>query len=186
MDTKPDNASSLRAAVAPAALRAALVPQRPVFGNPWDSEVDMFACVLAVSVVDPLLLWCGGKLMGAIFGFSSRWPVGLFMIAALVGAAGFMTIVGRERTSLTVDVLAIAAWLLLGFVVAPVLGLAFSTVAAIILYAIVLLANFAYVLRFGRWETAFLRTVSWPVIWSLLALFFAFCAHQLILYQRIG
>ncbi len=143
----------------------------------------MFACVVAVSLVDPLLLWCGGKLMGAIFGFSSRWPLGLFMIAALVGGAGFMTIVGRERTSLAVDVLAVTAWLLLGLVVAPVLGLAFSTVAAIVLYAIVLVAIFVYVLRFGRWETAFLRTISWPVIWSLLALFFAFCAYELILYQ---
>jgi hypothetical protein len=39
-----------------------------------------------------------------------------------------------------------------------------------------------YVLRFGRWETAFLRTVSWPMTWSLLALFFAFSAHRLVLY----
>ena len=142
----------------------------------------MFACVVAVSLVDPLLLWCGGKLMGAIFGFSSRWPLGLFMAAALVGAAGFMTIVGRERTSLAVDVLAISAWLLLGLVIAPILGLAFSTTAAVVLYAIVLVAIFVYVLRVGRWETAFLHTISWPVIWSLLALFYAFCAYKLILY----
>ena len=159
------------------------MPHRPVFANPWDSEADMFACVVAVSFVDPLLLWCGGKLMGAIFGFSSHWPLGLFMAAALVGAAGFMTIVGRERTSLAVDVLAIAAWLVLGLIVAPVLGLAFSTAAAIVLYTILLVAIFVYVLRFGRWETAFLHTISWPVIWSLLALFFAFCAYELVLYQ---
>jgi hypothetical protein len=38
-----------------------------------------------------------------------------------------------------------------------------------------------YVLRFSRWKTAFLRSVSWPITWSLLALFFAFAAHQLIL-----
>ena len=183
VNMRSDNASSLRAAVQPAALRAALVPHRPVFGNPWDSEVDMFACCLAVSLVDPLLLWCGGELMGSIFGFSSRWPLGLFMAAALVGAAGFMTIVGRERTSLAVDVLVITGWLLLGLVVAPVLGLAFSTAVAIIAYAIVLLAILVYVLRFGRWETAFLRTLSWPVTWSLLALFFAFCAYRLVLYQ---
>ena len=124
MATESENTSSLRAALQGPALRAALVPERPVFGNPWDSEVDMFACYLAVSVIDPLLLWCGGKLMGAIFGFGSHWPVGLFMVAALVGAAGFMTIVGRERTRLSVDVLAIAAWVVLGLVVAPVLGLA--------------------------------------------------------------
>jgi hypothetical protein len=142
----------------------------------------MFACYVAVSFVDPLLLWVGGKLMGSIFNFSSRWPLGLFMVAALVGAAGFMTIVGRERTRLAVDFLAITAWILLGLVVAPVLGLALSTIPALICYAILLLATFVYVLRFGRWQTAFFRTVSWPVTWSLLALLFAYCAHRLILY----
>jgi hypothetical protein len=176
------NTTSLRAALAPSALREALMPRRPVFGNPWDSTEDMFACYVAVSFVDPLLLWVGGKLMGSIFSFSSRWPLGLFMVAALVGAAGFMTIVGRERTRLSVDVLAIAAWILLGLVVAPVLGLALSTIPALICYAILLLATFVYVLRFGRWDTAFFRTVSWPMTWSLLALFFAYCAHRLILY----
>jgi hypothetical protein len=120
----PENTSSVRAALQPSALRAALTLRRPVFGNPWDSEVDMFACYAAVSVIDPLLLWCGGELMSSIFGFGSRWPLGVFLAAALVGAAGFMTIVGRERTSLSVDVLAITAWVLLGVVVAPVLGLA--------------------------------------------------------------
>lgn len=143
----------------------------------------MFACCVAVSFIDPLLLWCGGELTSAIFGFSSRWPLGIFMAAALVGAAGFITIVGRERTSLSVDALAIAAWVLLGLVVAPVLGLALPTGAAIGSYAVLLLAILVYVLRFGRWQTAFLRTLSWPVTWSLLALFFAFSAHRLILYQ---
>jgi hypothetical protein len=180
--SEPQNTSSVRAALDPAALRAALIPRRPVFGNPWDSTIDMFACYVAVSVVIPLLLWAGGRLMGAIFGFSSHWSLGLFMAAALVGAAGFMTIVGRERTSLSVDELAITAWLLLGFVVAPILGLAFSTAVAIISYAIVLLGIFVYVLRFGRWETAFLQTVSWPVTWSLLAVFFAFSAYRLVLF----
>jgi hypothetical protein len=99
-----------------------------------------------------------------------------------VGAAGFMTIVGRERTSLSVDELAITAWFLLGLVVAPILGLAFSTAVAIIAYAIVLLGIFVYVTRFGHWETAFLSTVSWPLTWSLLALFFAFSAYRLILF----
>jgi len=154
-----------------------------VFGNPWNSEIDMFACYLAVSIVDPLLLWCGGKLMGSIFGFSSHWPLGLFMAASLVGAAGFMTIVGRQRTSISVDVLAITAWLLLGLVAAPILGLAPPTGAAIACYAVLLLAIFIYVLRFGRWQTAFLRTVSWPLTWSLLAVFFAFSAHRLVLYS---
>ena len=45
-----------------------------------------------------------------------------------------------------------------------------------------LAAIFVYVLRFGHFEMAFLRTLSWPITWSLLALFFAFAAHQLILY----
>jgi hypothetical protein len=142
----------------------------------------MFACYVAVSFIDPLLLWCGAKLTSSIFGFGSRWPLGLYMAAALVGAAGFMTIVGRERTRLSVDVLAITAWLLLGLVVAPVLGLAFSTGAAIASYGVLLLAILVYVVRFGRWETAFLRTVTWPVTWSLLAVFFAFSAHRLILF----
>ena len=122
MQTEPDSSGSLRGALTPSALRAALVPQRPVFANPWDSEIDMFACYFAVSLIDPFLLWLGGKVMGAIFGFDSHWPLGLFMIAALVGAAGFMTVVGRRRSRLSVDVLAIAAWIVLGLIVAPVLG----------------------------------------------------------------
>jgi hypothetical protein len=174
--------SPLRAALEPSALRAALVPRRPVFGNPWGSELEMFFCFLAVSVIDPLLLWCGGELMSSIFGFGSHWRLGVFMAAALVGAAGFITIEGRERTNLSVDVLAISAWLLLGLVIAPVLGLALPTAAAIACYAVLLLAVLIYVLRFGRWETAFVRTLSWPVTWSLLALFFALSAHRLLLY----
>jgi hypothetical protein len=158
------------------------VPRRPVFGNPWDSPNDMFACYVAVAVLSPLLLWGGGALMGAIFGFSSHWPLGVFMVAALVGAAGFMTIVGRERTSFTVDLLAISAWLLLGVVIAPVLGLAPPDSVAIILYAVLLVGIFGFVLRFGRWQTAFLRTASWPIVWSLLALFFAWTAYRTIIY----
>ena len=105
------------------------------------------------------------------------------MLAALVGAAGFMTIVGRERTRLSVDVLAIAAWVALGLIVAPILGLAFSTIVAIICYAILLAVTFGYVIRVGRWQTAFVRTLSWPVTWSLVAIFFAFIAYHLILFQ---
>jgi hypothetical protein len=183
VSTEQDNPTTFRAALEPSALRAALVPRRPVFANPWDSEADMFACVVAVSFLDPLLLWCGGELMSAIFGFSSHWPMGVFIVAALVGAAGFITIVGRQRTSLSVDILAIAAWLVLGLVVAPIIGLALPAGVAIACYAVLLIAIFVYVLRFGHWETAFLSTVSWPVTWSLLAVFFAYSAHTLILYQ---
>jgi hypothetical protein len=183
LDAMAQEKPSFRAALEPTALREALVPRRPVFGNPWDSEVDMFACCVAVTLVDPLLLWCGGKLMGAIFNFSSRWDLGIFMAAALVGAAGFITIVGRERTRLAVDVLAITAWVLLGLVVAPVIGLALPDGVAIACYAVLLLAIFIYVLRFGRWETAFLRTVSWPLTWSAMAVFFAYAAYRLVLYQ---
>jgi hypothetical protein len=178
----PENTSSVRAALEPSALRAALVPRRPVFGNPWDSEGDMFACYAAVSVIDPLLLWAGGELTSAIFGFDSRWPLGVFLAAALVGASGFITITGRKRTSLSVDVLAITAWLVLGVVVAPVIGLALPSWAAIVSYGVLLLVILMYVLRFGHWETAFLRTVSWPVTWSLLALVFALSAHQLVFF----
>jgi hypothetical protein len=182
LEMGPENPSSVREALQPSALRAALIPRRPVFRNPWDSEGDMFACYAAVSVIDPVLLWGGGELMSSIFGFDSRWPLGVFLAAALVGAAGFVTIAGRERTSLSVDVLAITAWLVLGVVVAPVLGLALPSGAAIASYGVLLLVILLYVLRFGRWETAFLHSVSWPVTWSLLALFFALCAHQLIFY----
>jgi hypothetical protein len=183
MATEPDNTTSLRAALQRSALREALIPERPVFGNPWDSTPDMFACYMVVSFIDPLLLWCGGKLMSAIFGFGSHWHLGVFIVAALVGTAGFITIVGRERTRLSVDFLTITAWVLLGLVVAPILGLAISAVAAIICYAVMLAGIFVYVLRFGRWQTAFVRTVSWPLTWSLLAAFFAFSAYRLILFQ---
>jgi hypothetical protein len=180
---QPDKRGGLRAALEPSALREALVPRRPVFGNPWDSGADMFACCVAVAVMDPLLLFCGGKLMGTIFGFSSHWHLGVFMVAALVGAAGFITIVGRERTSLSVDLLAIAAWLVLGLIIAPVIGLAPPIAVALVLYGAVLLAILVFVLRFGRWQTEFLRTVSWPLTWSALALFFAYCAYRLLIYQ---
>lgn len=181
-----EKASSVRGALSPSALKAALVPGRLVFGNPWDSPNDMAACFVAVTVFDPFLLWFGGELMSSIFGFGARWHLGVFMAAALVGAAGFMTIVGRERTGLTVDLLAISAWLILGLVVAPVLGLALSPAVAIVCYAVVLLGNLVYVVGFGHWETAFLRPVSWPATWSLLALAFAYLAYRLILYQTIG
>jgi hypothetical protein len=105
------------------------------------------------------------------------------MAAALVGAAGFMTIVGRERTSLSVDVLAIGAWLVLGLIIAPILGLDLPVGAAIACYAVLLLATLGYVLFVGRFAIAFLRTLSWPITWTLLALFFAFIAHRLILFQ---
>jgi hypothetical protein len=177
-----ENTSSLRQALHPTALKAALRLDRPVFANPWDSSVDIFACYVAVSVIEPFLLWGGGALMSSIFGFGSHWPLGIFMAAALVGASGFMTIVGRQRTSLSVDVLTITGWLLLGLVVAPIIGLGLSVVPALICYALLLLATFLYVISFGRWERAFIRTLSWPVTWSLLAVFFAWCAHELILY----
>jgi hypothetical protein len=178
----PQDDSPLRAALAPTALKEALVPHRPVFADPWDSPVDMFACYLAVSVIGPLLLWGGGALMSLIFGFGSHWRLGIYIAAALVGAAGFMTIVGRERTSLSVDILAITAWLVLGLVVAPVLGLAPGTAAAIACYAALLLVIFLYVRGIGQWRTAFVRTVSWPLTWSLVAVGFAFAAYELLLY----
>jgi hypothetical protein len=183
MDAEQQHSRTLREALTPAALRAAIVPQRPVFANPWDSEADMFAAIVAIAFVDPFLLDLGGKLMGSIFGLNSHCHLGVFMVAALVGAAGFMTIVGRERTNLAVDILTITGWVFLGLVVAPILGLALSIVPALICYGVLLLGVFAYVLRFGRWQTSFLRPISWPTTWSVLALFFAFSAYRLILYQ---
>ncbi|HTU88119.1 MAG TPA: hypothetical protein VMF57_21240 [Solirubrobacteraceae bacterium] len=183
MATDPTQPSPFRQALAPAALRDAMVLRRPVFANPWDSTEGMFLCFFAVSVFDPLLLWLGGVITGAIFGFSSHWRIGVFMVAALVGAAGFMTIVGRQRTRLSVDFLAIAAWIVLGLIVAPIIGLAPPTGVAIALYAVVLVGILGFVLFAGHFQTAFLRTVSWPITWTILALFFAWAAHRLILYQ---
>lgn len=180
---KPQNTGSLRGALQPAALRAALKPRRPIFRDPWDSPIDMFVSYLAVSVIGPLLLFCGGQAMSLVFGLDSRWPLGLFMAAGLVGAAGFITIVGRERTNLSVDLLAIAAWLLLGLVVAPLVALALPSWAALVSYGIVLLGILLFVRRFGRWESDFRRTLSWPVTWALLGLLFAYSAHQLIFYS---
>ena len=177
---EPQKASSLRAALQPTALRAALKPSRPVFGDPWDSSVDMLFSYLAVSVIGPLLLFCGGELTSLVFGFDSRWPLGLFMAGCLVGAAGFITIVGRERTSLSVDVLAIAAWLFLGLVVAPLVGLALPREAAFASYGVLLLVILSVVRLFGQWETDFRHNLSWPVTWSLLALLFAYSSHRLI------
>lgn len=178
-----EDTTSLRDALRPGALRSALAPQRPVFADPWDSTPDIFACYLAVSLADPFLLWCGGKLMGSIFGFSARWHLGVFMFAAVVGAAGFMTIVGRQRANLSVDFIAVTGWILLGLVLAPVLGLGLSIVAAIICYAVLLIGNFIFVLSFGRWQRAFIQTVTWPTMWSLLALLFALMAYRMIFFQ---
>jgi hypothetical protein len=181
--TEEADRTSLRAALEPSALRAALVPRRPVFGNPWDSTEDMFACCVAVTFVEPLLLWAGGALMSSIFDFKSRWPLGVYIAAVVVGAAAFITIVGRERTRLSVDVLAISAWLLLGLVVAPIIGLGLTPWAAIVIYAVLLGAIFIYVVFLGRWETPFLHTVNWPITWTLMAALFAYLAHRLLLYQ---
>jgi hypothetical protein len=79
-------------------------------------------------------------------------------------------------------VLMITAWLILGLLVAPTLGLAPSNGVAIAAYAVLLVGIFVYVLGFGHWETSFLRTLTWPMTWSLLSLLFAFCAYKLILY----
>ncbi len=54
---------------------------------------------------------------------------------------------------------------------------------AVIIYAVMLAAIFGYVLLLGRWEKAFIRTLTWPVTWSLLAIAFAFTAYRLILFQ---
>jgi hypothetical protein len=66
-------------------------------------------------------------------------------------------------------------------VVAPILGLALPAGAAVAVYAVLLLGILGYVVGFGRWRVAFLRSVSWPVTWSLLALLFAFSAQRLLI-----
>jgi hypothetical protein len=143
----------------------------------------MFAVYFAITTIEPILLWAGGKAMGSLFGFSSHWALGVFIAASVVGAGGFMTIVGRERSRLAVDVLTITAWLVLGLVVAPVIGLAPPLAVSIALYAVILAGIFVYVTLFGQWRTGFIRTLSWPVTWSLLAAFFAYSVYRLIIYQ---
>jgi hypothetical protein len=172
----------LRAALQPAALRAAMRPSRPVFRNPWDSPIDIFSSYVVVSIVDPLLLFAGGELTSAIFGFDSYWPLGVFIAAAVVGAAGYITIVGRARSSLSVDIVAIGVWVLLGLLVAPIIGLALPVGVALACYGVLLVVILIFVRRFGRWETDFLRSLSWPITWTLLAVFFAYTAHELLMY----
>lgn len=174
-------ASPLRAALAPDAIRAALTLSRPVFRDPWDSPGDMFFAFLMISIINPLLLAAGAQALGVV-GLDPRWPLGVFMAAGLVGGAGLVTIVGRERTSLSVDVVAVAAWLILGLLVAPLLGLALPPGVALTLYGLLLVGILVLVRRFGRWETAFHRSLSWPMTWSLLALFFGYTWHALMLY----
>lgn len=178
----PESESPLRSALAPDALRAALRFRRPVFRDPWDSPGDMFGSYLAISIVGPLLLFCGAEAMGWIFGLDSRWPLGLFMAANVVGAAGFITIVGRHRTSLSVDVLAIGAWLAVGLVVAPLVGLVLPAVVALACDALLLVGIFAGVRHFGEWEIDIRRTLSWPATWSVLGLLFAYSWHALVFY----
>ena len=178
----PDR-NPLRAALQPAALRAAVKPSRPVFRDPWESGADAFLAYLAVSVLVPMLLFFGAEAMSLVFGLTPRWPLGLFMAAGLVGGAGFITIVGRERTNRSVDLLAIAAWLLLGLVVAPLLGLALPPEAALVAYGVLLLAILFVVRRFGTWHADFRHTLSWPVTWCLLAVFFAYCWYELAFYS---
>ncbi|HTX07455.1 MAG TPA: hypothetical protein VME22_02525 [Solirubrobacteraceae bacterium] len=158
------------------------VIKRTESANPWDSGTNMLLCYGVVAFVIPLLLWCGGELMSAILGVSSQWPVGIFVAAAVVGVAGVIAIVGRPRSRLSIDVLAVGTWAVLGLVVAPVLGLAPQWVA-IVCYAVLLLSILAYVLGFGRGETALVHAMSWSMAWTLLAAFFSFSAYRLVLYQ---
>jgi hypothetical protein len=39
------------------------------------------------------------------------------------------------------------------------------------------------VLFVGHFEISFVRTISWPVTWSLMALLFAWTAYRLIYFQ---
>jgi hypothetical protein len=71
----------------------------------------------------------------------------------------------------------------LGLIVAPVIGLAPPTVVAVILYAILLLGILVYVLFVGHFEISFIRTLSWPLTWSLMALLMAWTAYHLIYFQ---
>jgi hypothetical protein len=83
LEIEPHKDSSLRAALQPAALRAALKPGRPVFRAPWDSPGDMFLCYLAVSVISPWLLFGGAELMSLVFGGAALACYGTLLLLIL-------------------------------------------------------------------------------------------------------
>lgn len=143
--------------------------------------IHVCQCYAAVTVIDLLLLWCGGKLLGALFGFDSRWRLGLFMGAAVLEAVLIMLI--SPRISLSGDILRFTVWLLLGLVVAPVVGLTLSAGAAGASYAALLLVSIASFLFFRQWQPGFVCRLSWLTAWTLLALFFSFSAYRLVLVQ---
>jgi hypothetical protein len=143
--------------------------------------IHVCLCYAAVTVIDLLLLWCGGKLLGAIFGVDSRWRLGLFMGAALLEGGLVMFI--RPRISLSGDILRFTVWLLLGLVAAPLVGLTLSPGAAGASYAALLLVSIALFLSFRLWQPGFVCRLSWLTAWTLLALFFSFSAYRLVLVQ---
>ena len=67
----PENKSSVRGALSLQPSRRPYTPSTRSSGIPG-SEVDMFACFAAVSVIDRLLLWSGGELTSWIFGSARR------------------------------------------------------------------------------------------------------------------
>ena len=177
-----EQSPTLQEALSAAELRKATQFRRPVYRDPWDSPIDMVLSYMAACVIVPALLYAGGQLMGSIFSLSARWPFGLFLLAALVGEATFITIVGRERGSAAVDLLTITGWLILGLVIAPIVALALSDGAAATVFAVLLVGNLIFVRAFGVWQEAFRRSLSWPVTWSVMALIFAAASYELIFF----
>lgn len=154
----------------------------PGVNDPSISAVNVIACYAAVTLVNPLLLWGGGALAGSLFGFSSHWRLGMFIAASVVLIAGLIAVEGRRATDLRSDLLASVAWLVLAFVAVPVLGLSIRPAAALASLAGLLFVFLLYVLLWAS-DAPTIALMSWLLIWTLLAGFFGFCAHRLVLFQ---
>jgi hypothetical protein len=149
--------------------------------DPWDSGPDLLACSALFGVL-PFVLWSGGEAASSVFGFPSRWRIGIFMAAAAVGLCGFVVLEGRRNDGLLPHTIVISAWLLLVLVVEPILGLGLSTEAALKGYGMALLL-ILFCLVFFAPEFSLRHTPSWLLVWGALAAIFAYLAHELVLYQ---
>ena len=76
------------------------------------------------------------------------------------------------------DLAVVAGYVAIGVITVTHIPVLWSFVIVVPVMAI-----FGYVLLLGQWEKAFVKTLTWPVTWSLLAVGFAFIAYRLILFQ---
>ena len=164
-----------------AQMESSLPPPGPARKDPWDSGPELIACSALMGVL-PFMLWSGGEVASGLFGFASRWRTVVFIAAAAVSLSGFAVLQDRPDDDLLPRAILLGAWLLLVFVIEPVLGLGLSAEAALKAYGIALLLILScfVVLAPG----SFLRyTPSWLLAWGGLCALFAYLAHRLVLYQ---